>query len=125
MEKKKEVQKNMDDYCVITINGSDYYVPSNMVQYINEDGVSSYSSNFYGYKKINTTTSTNYPRITFRPQAYPIYQSSSTATQTVLTSNTVIFSTHAQIMRFQALSSVYEPFLLMVIALFVMFRRFK
>lgn len=115
----------MDDYCIITINGSDYYVPSNMVEYINEDGVSSYSSNFYGYKTINTGTTTNYPRLTFRPQAYPIYQGSSSGSQQVLTSNTVTFSPHAQLLRFKAMTDIYSPFLLMVIALFVMFRRFK
>lgn len=115
----------MDDYVIITINGSDYYVPSNLVQYINEDGVSSYNSNFYGYMGINTSTNTYYPRITFRPMAYPVYQGSSTGNQQVLTSNVIEFSTQAQMLRFKAMADLYSPFLLLVIAFFVMFRRFK
>lgn len=121
----ERIQINMGDDVIITINGTDYYVPSNMVQYINDNGVSQYSSNFYGYSGINTSTNTYYPRITFRPQAYPLYQSANNINSTVLTNVTVEFSPQAQMLRFKAMTDLYSPFLLLVIAFFVMFRRFS
>lgn len=116
----------MDDYVVVTINGIEYYVPSNMVQYIGENGVSTYGSTFYGYSSIGTsTTSTyDYPRITFRTYAYPIRQTAQN-TQTVLVNPSVSFSPHAQFIRTMSYMDTYSVFLLVVIAFFVMFRRFK
>lgn len=115
----------MDDYVIVVINGVEYYVPSNLVGYISEDGVSTYSSNFYGYKNIDSAlTGTNYPRIQFRTYGYPLLQTANNNTQ-VLTNAVVQFTPHAQFVRFTESSNYYSFFLLVLIALFVMFRRFK
>lgn len=125
VQKKQKEAKKMDDFAIVIINGIEYYVPTNLVEYISNEGVSTYSSNFYGYPSLDSNyTGSYYPRIQFRSLAYPVLYSSSN-NYTVLTGATVEFSPHAQFIRFSNNASVYSAFLLIVIAFFVMFRRFK
>lgn len=113
----------MDDLVIITINGTDYYVPSNMVQYLTSEGINTSATNFYGYTNLSSINGTRYPQIRFNSLAYPIlytnYQS-----QQELQNATVTFSGEAYYYRFLAHSSIIEIMLLGLLFIGVWFRRF-
>lgn len=112
-----------DDVVIITVNGQDWYVPANLVQYITADGVNTSSSTITGYQSLAYSTSSRYPRITFNSLSYPVIYSSAQNYQ-ILQSATVDFSSAAYYQKALVYAPVLELFLTGLIFIFVAFRRF-
>lgn len=113
----------MNDLVVITINGADYYVPANMIQYLNEKGINTSSSNFYGYTTLSNSTGTRYPQIRFNSLAYPVLYTNYN-NYTELQNPEITFSSKAYYYRSLSYLPVIEIILMGLIFVGVWFRRF-
>lgn len=71
----------MSDTCTIEFDGHSgtWIIPCDMVQYINDNGVNTSSSNLTLYAEYRdyTAYNTTYPYLSLRSCSYPIYYSSS------------------------------------------------
>ena len=113
----------MGDLVIININGTDYYVPSNMIQYLTENGVNTSNNTFYGYTDLSNATSNRYPQIRFNSLAYPIVYNGYNNFQE-LQNPTISFSREAYFHRFTSYIPIVEIMLLGCIFVAVFFRRF-
>lgn len=112
-----------DDLVIITIDGQDYYCPSNMVQYIDNNGINHSNTSFTVYSSLDTSNS-RYPQVRFNSLAYPVlYNSYQSYTQ--LQNPTISFSAAAYYYKSAAYLPAVEAFLMGLIFVFVAFRRFK
>lgn len=115
----------MNDYVIITINGRDYYCPSNLVQYITDEGINTYSSTItlYGSLREYNNNNSGYPQITLQSYMQPIYRGSYNATQSTLTITSIEFNKQALLLRKETQNNYFSLFLLVLISLVVLFRR--
>lgn len=116
----------MNDYVIITVNGIDYYCPSNMVEYITSDLINTSTNTITLYGGINdnqNASNSSYPRITLRTYSKPIYQSSYSSNSTNLNVQSVVFSSQFNSLKIN--TNYISIFLLGLIFIFVSFRRFK
>lgn len=112
-----------DDLCVVTINGVDYYVPSNYVQYINNQGINTGTTSFTGYPSLSHSSS-SYPQIRFSSLSYPVlYQNYNNYHE--LQNPTVVFSDAAYYQKAVSYAPIATLFLTGLIFVFICFRRFK
>lgn len=113
----------MGDLVIINVNGTDYYVPSNMVQYLTDTGINTGSNTFYGYSHLSSQTNNHYPQIRFNSLSYPVVYNGYNNYQE-LQNATVTFSSEAYFHRFTSYIPVIEIMLLGCIFIAVFFRRF-
>lgn len=113
-----------DDVVIITINGQDWYVPANLVQYITADGINSGSTTITGYQSLAYSTSSRYPRITFNSLSNPVVYTSAQNYQ-ILQDPQVVFSNAAYYQKALVYAPILELFLTGLIFIFVAFRRFS
>lgn len=109
----------------IDVNGVTYYVPVNMVQYLTESLENTSSSTITLYSTLSQSPNqTSYPYIQIRPFSAPVLYTAYNQTS-VLDSVSVDFPPSSVPYRYQSQITFGSFFLLFVLFLCVISRRFK